>query len=175
MDFQNFYACCMLILLCCTIFVVCFVFSLFWEIIKVAVVKRSLKFRVVKVGMFLAILLSSSIHAACADKNFGIMTFLSSCLIVCWFAALIVAVIGSVGLIVFCYREESHEVYVVVPFSRSVFCLFCFQFSRLCPSHWQMLQPGRFALRFYTHFLPPVLFYTSSFEAAKDLMESTLW
>ena len=61
---------------------------------------------------FLAILLSSSIHPS--DKNFGIMTFLSSCLIVCWFAALIVAVIGSVGLIVFCYREESHEAYVVV-------------------------------------------------------------
>ena len=114
MDFQNFYACCMLILLCCTIFVVCFVFSLFWEIIKVAVVKRSLKFRVVKVGIFLAILLSSSIHAACANKNFGVMTFLSSCLIVCWFAAWIVAVIGSVGLIVFFYREESHEAYVVV-------------------------------------------------------------
>ena len=114
MDNQNFYACCMLVLLCCTIFLVCFVFSLFWEIIKVAVVKRSLKFRAVKVGIFLAILLGSSIHAACADKSLGVMTFLSSCLIVCWFAALIVAVIGSVGLIVFCYKEESHEAYVVV-------------------------------------------------------------
>lgn len=114
MDAQNFYACCMLILLCCTIFLMCFVFSLFWEIIKVAVVKRSLKFRVVKVGIFLAILLSSSIHVACADKNFGLMSFLSSCLIVCWFAALIVSVLGSVGLVVFCYREESHEAYVLV-------------------------------------------------------------
>lgn len=111
---QNFYTCCMFILLCCKIFLVCFVFSLFWEIIKVAVVKRSLKFRVVKVMIFLTILFSSIIHAGCSDKNFGLMTFVRSCLIVCWFAAFIVAVLGLVGLLVFCYTEQSHEAYAIV-------------------------------------------------------------
>lgn len=111
---QNFYTCCLLVLLCCTMFLVCFVFSLFWEIIKIAVVKRSLKFKVVKVLIFLAIILSSSIRAGLAEKNFGLMTFLGSCLIVCWFAAFLVAVLGAFGLLAFCYREQSHEAYAIV-------------------------------------------------------------
>lgn len=111
---QNFYTCCLLVLLCCTMFLVCLVFSLFWEIIKIAVVKRTLAFREIKVVIFLAIFVSSSIHAGCADKNYGLMTFLSSCLTVGWFAAFIVAVLGSIGLLVFCYREESHEAYAIV-------------------------------------------------------------
>ena len=156
MDHQNFYACCMLILLCSTTFVVCFVFSLFWEIIKVAVVKRSLKFRVVKVGIFLTILLSSSIRAAFADKSFGVMTFLSNCLIVCWFAALIVAVIGSVGLIVFCYREESHEAYVVVLLPM---CFLFVMFSILTPVSFTLVgaSTGAVCFAFFYPFLTACL------------------
>ena len=94
-------------------FLVCLVCSLFWEIIKVAVVKRTIKFRVAKVAIFLIILVSAIIYAACAKRDFGVMTFLGSCVVVAWFAAFVLAVLGSVGLLAFCYREQSHELYAV--------------------------------------------------------------
>ena len=111
---QTFYTCSMFVLLCCTMLLVCFVCSLFWEIIKVAVVKRTLKFRVAKVAILLVILLMASILAGCAKRNFGLMTFLSSCVIVSWFTAFVLSVLGSIGLLAFCYKEQSHELYALV-------------------------------------------------------------
>ena len=110
---QTFYTFCMFVLLCCTLFLVCLVCSLFWEIIKVTVVKRTLKFRVAKVTILMIILLIASLYAGCAKPNYGVLGFLESCVVVSWFAAFVLAVLGSIGLLAFCYREQSHELYAV--------------------------------------------------------------
>ena len=70
----TFYTFCMFVLLCCTLFLVCLVCSLFrWEIIKVAVVKRTLKFRVAKVTVVMVILLIASIYAGCVKADYDVL------------------------------------------------------------------------------------------------------
>ena len=111
---QNFYSCCMFVLLGCTLFLVCFVFSLFWEIVKIVVVKRSLKFRVGKVVLLFIILLSAGVCTAFSKTNFvEFMDFIGWCLIVASVVAFILAVLGSLGLLLFLYKEESHESYAL--------------------------------------------------------------
>lgn len=153
---QTFYTFCMFALLCCTIVWVCVVCSLFWEIIKVAVVKRTLKFKVAKVVTLLIILISASIHASCVERNFGLMTFLSSCIIVSWFAACLLSVVGSAALFAFCYREQTHELYALVLLPMMV----CFVlFSILSPVSFTLVRAstGAVCFSFFYPFLTACL------------------
>ena len=153
---QTFYTCCMFVLLCCTMLLVCFVCSLFWELIKVAVVKRTLKFRIAKVAILLIILLSAGIHAGCAKQDFGLMTLLSSCLVVSWFAAFVLSVLGSIGLLAFCYKEQSHEVYALVLLPM---CASFVLFSVLSPVSFTLMRAstGAVCFSFFYPFLTACL------------------
>ena len=164
--YQNLYTCCLLVLLCCTMLFVHLVFSLFWEIIKVAVVKSTLIFREVKVVIFLAIFVGSGIYAGCAGNSFGIITLLGSCLAVCWFAAFIVAVLGSVGLLVFCYREESHEAYAIVLLP---LCIPLVLFSILCPVSFTLVDAstGAVCFAFFYPFLTACLILYICFRGSR--------
>ncbi|XP_022804609.1 uncharacterized protein LOC111341850 [Stylophora pistillata] len=164
---QNLYTCCLLMFLCCTMLFVCLVFSLFWEIIKVAVVKSTLIFRKVKVVVFLAIFMGSGIYAGCVRTSFGVMmTLLSSCLAVCWFAAFIVAVLGSIGLLVFCYREESHEAYAMVLLP---LCIPLVLFSILAPISFTLVDAstGAVCFAFFYPFLTACLILYICFRGSR--------
>ena len=117
---RTMYTCCMLVLLCCSVFSVCVICSLFWEIVKVAVVKRTLKVKATKVVIFFIILIISSIYTGCTDHKFAVMSFVSNCVIVSWFVVFALSILGSIGLLAFCYREPSHELYALVLFPMMV-------------------------------------------------------
>lgn len=155
---KTFYTSCLFILLCCTILLVCVVCSLFWEIIKVAVVKRTLKFRVAKVAVLLIILLTAGVHAGCAERKFGFMTFFNSCIIVSWFTACALSFLGSLVLLAFCYREPSHELYalILLPFMVS-FVLF----SILSPVAFTLVRAssGAICFAFFYPFLTACLIF----------------
>lgn len=111
---SGLYSTCLLVLLGCTFFILCFVFSLFWDIIKVVVVKRSAKYKIVKVVLFLITMFASGLYAGLTrSTSVGFMHFLSDSLKVSWIVAFSLSLLASVGLLVFVYKEECSDVQAV--------------------------------------------------------------
>lgn len=93
------------------IFDVCHMFPLLREIIKVAVVKRTVKVKVTKVVIFFIWLFQA----------FTLDPLVTNLLWwVSWFVVLALSILDSISLLAFCYREPSHESYALVLLSTMV-------------------------------------------------------
>ena len=108
---QNLYAACVAVLLLCTFFILCFFFSLFWEIIKVVFVKKTAKYKIIKVTLFLLTLLVSTLYTTLTkSSSVGFFHFLNDSLNIAWLAAFALSLGASIGLLIFVYKEECSDV-----------------------------------------------------------------
>lgn len=135
------------------IFDVCHMFPLLREIIKVAVVKRTVKVKVTKVVIFFIWLFQA----------FTLDPLVTNLLWwVSWFVVLALSILDSISLLAFCYREPSHESYALVLLSMMVAFAIGSIFSP---------QQVQFRLFFFILFLLSVVFCTFACRAAGGPME----
>ncbi|XP_048589421.1 uncharacterized protein LOC116613925 isoform X2 [Nematostella vectensis] len=103
---RNFYSACQFVMLLYTLFNTSLMMSLFWDVLRAVMYKRSRRVTHARNALFIIVIISSAIWAgATRDASTGLVRLVSDCLVVSWVIALIVSVIGGVFLLLVVYEE----------------------------------------------------------------------
>ncbi|XP_031550345.1 uncharacterized protein LOC116287790 [Actinia tenebrosa] len=119
---KNFYSACLFVILVCAIINASFILSLFWEVVCAVLYKSSIKYTLIKIVIFFAVLISAGIWSGVSSTaKSGFVNFLSDCLIVSWFAAFVLSILSSLFLLIYLYKESSLD----MPFHQIAYIFCC--------------------------------------------------